>query len=322
MNAITLDASLIQAIRGPVDQTFRMLEDRFKVRIVARGEQVSVQADGEGDKDRERRVLDLLEQLAELHRAGWRLRASDVETAVRLVSQDDRVDLKEHFLKGSIRTSARKTIVPKSRHQREYVEAIERHDLVFGIGPAGTGKTYLAVAMGVSLLHEGTVQRILLARPAVEAGERLGFLPGDIAAKVDPYLRPLYDALTDMLSHEKLQRLMQAGVIEIVPLAFMRGRTLARAFVILDEAQNTTLRQMKMFLTRLGIGSRAVVTGDVTQIDLPNPDESGLVRIQPILSDVEGVSFVYFSESDVVRHRLVRDILVAFDRLDHPDEAR
>jgi phosphate starvation-inducible PhoH-like protein len=204
--------------------------------------------------------------------------------------------------------------VPKSDNQRRYVEAIRDNDMVFGIGPAGTGKTYLAVAMAVSLLNEKRVQRIILARPAVEAGEKLGFLPGDIAAKVDPYLRPLYDALYDMLEPDRAERLLERGVIEVAPLAFMRGRTLNGSFVILDEAQNTTAEQMKMFLTRIGFDSKAVVTGDVTQIDLPSAKLSGLVEARDVVAGVPGIAIVHFDDTDVVRHPLVQRIILAYDR--------
>lgn len=314
MNATVLDDSMLRAIGGPVDQTLRLLEERFDVRISARGGKISIQAatgDGSGS---ESKVLHLLEQFAALHQRGWRIRSSDVKTAIRLTEADPDVDLQEHFLSGSVRTSTRRTVVPKSRHQREYVNAIASHDLVFGIGPAGTGKTYLAVAMGVSLLQEGVVKRIILARPAVEAGERLGFLPGDIAAKVDPYLRPLYDALFDMLDPERAQQLIERGTIEVAPLAFMRGRTLSQSFVILDEAQNATSEQMKMFLTRIGTDSKAVVTGDVTQVDLPTERTSGLVEAHRLLQNIEGLRFVHFDDRDVVRHRLVQQIILAYER--------
>jgi phosphate starvation-inducible PhoH-like protein len=216
----------------------------------------------------------------------------------------------------------KKAVKVRSLGQAEYVEALRRNDIVFAIGPAGTGKTYLAVAVGMRMLREKQVERIILCRPAVEAGESLGFLPGDLQEKVDPYLRPLYDALQEMVAFDKLQRFLQMGVVEVAPLAYMRGRTLSRSFVILDEAQNTSLPQMKMFLTRLGPGSKAAVTGDITQIDLDDPESSGLVRIQGILKDLEGIRFCYFTERDVVRHRLVKDIILAFDRLRPPEEGR
>jgi phosphate starvation-inducible PhoH-like protein len=213
-------------------------------------------------------------------------------------------------------TSKDRTIAPKSRAQKEYIDAIRNHDIVFGIGPAGTGKTYLAMAMAVSALSKGTVNRIILTRPAVEAGEALGFLPGDLAEKVDPYLRPLYDALHDMMRFEKVSSLLQRGIIEVAPIAFMRGRTLNDSFVILDEAQNTTSEQMKMFLTRIGFSSKAVITGDITQIDLPSTKPSGLIESKNILSEIDGIQFVYFTKSDVVRHRLVQDIIRAYEELE------
>jgi phosphate starvation-inducible PhoH-like protein len=235
---------------------------------------------------------------------------------VGLKRRDPRVRLADHFVDARIETSVKKSIVPKSANQLRYVESIRDNDLVFGIGPAGTGKTYLAVAMAVSMLNLGRVRRIILARPAVEAGERLGFLPGDIAAKVDPYLRPLYDALYDMLEPSRAERLMEQGAIEVAPLAFMRGRTLDHSFMILDEAQNTTTEQMKMFLTRIGFDSKAVVTGDVTQIDLPAPRVSGLVEVREVVDGIRGIEFVTFDENDVVRHPLVQRIILAYDRHD------
>jgi phosphate starvation-inducible PhoH-like protein len=224
-------------------------------------------------------------------------------------------DLQESSIVTSIFT--RESIKPRTIGQKDYVKAMESYDIVFSIGPAGTGKTYLAVAKAVSALKQKTVGKVILVRPAVEAGESLGFLPGDIRAKVDPYLRPVYDALHDMLSAEKIRKLMEMGVIEIVPLAFMRGRTLNNSFVILDEAQNTTVAQMKMFLTRLGEGSRAVITGDITQIDLEDKKGSGLVQIQKILEGVKGIEFVYLTEKDVVRHRLVQEIIKAYERYEN-----
>jgi phosphate starvation-inducible PhoH-like protein len=236
-----------------------------------------------------------------------------VKTAAQLVSQDPAAELRDYFLKGALRPTGKRQVVAKSVNQRRYLEAIERHDIVFGIGPAGTGKTYLAMAQAVTFLMAKRVSRIILARPAVEAGERLGFLPGDIAEKVNPYLRPLYDALYDMMDIERAERLVERGQIEIAPIAFMRGRTLNDAFVILDEAQNTTSEQMKMFLTRLGFGSKAVITGDITQIDLPVGRTSGLVEAMKVVGHIEGIAFVYFDERDVVRHALVQQIVKAYE---------
>jgi phosphate starvation-inducible PhoH-like protein len=229
------------------------------------------------------------------------------------VAQDQDVDLRDHFLKGSLTPAGKRRIAPKSVNQRKYLEAIEQHDIVFGIGPAGTGKTYLAMAQAVAYLVAKKVNRIILARPAVEAGEKLGFLPGDLQEKVNPYLRPLYDALYDMLDVERVARYLERGTIEVAPIAFMRGRTLNDSFVILDEAQNTTSEQMKMFLTRLGFGAKAVITGDVTQIDLPSGRTSGLVEAMKVVGHIEGISFVYFDERDVVRHKLVQQIVKAYE---------
>jgi phosphate starvation-inducible PhoH-like protein len=238
----------------------------------------------------------------------------DVKTAVQLVIDNSDVDLRDYFLKGGQRTQGtRRRINPKSVNQRKYLDVIEQNDIVFGVGPAGTGKTYLAMAQAVSYLMAKKVSRIVLARPAVEAGEKLGYLPGDLQEKVNPYLRPLYDALYDMMDTEKATRLVERGTIEVAPIAFMRGRTLNDAFVILDEAQNTTSEQMKMFLTRLGFGSKAVVTGDITQIDLPNPRASGLIEALKIVKDIEGIGVVYFDDKDVVRHKLVQQIVKAYE---------
>ena len=235
-----------------------------------------------------------------------------MRTAAQLVAQDDAVDLADYFLR-STRTSGKRQVLPKSLMQRKYLDAIESFDIVFGIGPAGTGKTYLAMAQAVAFLLAKKVNRIILARPAVEAGEKLGFLPGDLQEKVNPYLRPLYDALYDMLDVERAERLVERGTIEVAPIAFMRGRTLNDAFVILDEAQNTTSEQMKMFLTRLGFGSKAVITGDITQIDLPTGRTSGLVEAMKVVGRIEGIAFIHFTERDVVRHQLVQQIVKAYE---------
>ena len=314
MKSISLADKTLEALVGRMDETLRVLEDRFQVRIAARGGEVSVTAAEGAAPDREERVTRLLRQMADLHERGVVLGREDVRTAMGLIERDPAANLVEHFVGTSLRPSPKKAVVPKSENQRRYVEAIRDTDLVFGIGPAGTGKTYLAVAMAVSLFNEKKVQRIILARPAVEAGEKLGFLPGDIAAKVDPYLRPLYDALYDMLEPDRAERLLERGIIEVAPLAFMRGRTLNGSFVILDEAQNTTTEQMKMFLTRIGFDSKAVVTGDVTQIDLPSQKVSGLVEAREVVESIPGISMVYFDETDVVRHPLVQRISLAYDR--------
>jgi phosphate starvation-inducible PhoH-like protein len=258
-------------------------------------------------------------------RDGYKLSNADVKTASDLVAQDGSVDLRDHFLKGSLTpggSAGKRRIAPKTVTQRKYLDAIEQHDIVFAIGPAGTGKTYLAMAQAVAFLVAKKVSRIILARPAVEAGEKLGFLPGDLQEKVNPYLRPLYDALYDMLDAERVARYIERGTIEIAPIAFMRGRTLNDSFVILDEAQNTTSEQMKMFLTRLGFGSKAVITGDVTQIDLPTGRTSGLVEAMKVVSSIEGISFVYFDERDVVRHKLVQQIVKAYEAFSNGNGAR
>jgi phosphate starvation-inducible protein PhoH and related proteins len=247
-----------------------------------------------------------------LLRDGYRFARGEVKDAMRLSAEHPELDLRDHFLKGSVRASAKRQVVPKTPTQRAYLEAIDKHDIVFGVGPAGTGKTYLAMAKAVASLLAKKVSRIVLTRPAVEAGEKLGFLPGDLQEKVNPYLRPLYDALYDMLEADKVERLLERGTIEVAPLAFMRGRTLNDAFVVLDEAQNTTSEQMKMFLTRLGFGSKAVVTGDITQIDLPYGRPSGLIDALRILEKVDGLAFVHFTDRDVVRHKLVQLIVQAY----------
>jgi phosphate starvation-inducible PhoH-like protein len=268
----------------------------------------------EGEPDDTARVAQLVEQLATLMDEGHNITVRDVKTATQLLADDPNVDLREHFLKGGqFRQAGKRRITAKSANQRRYLDAIEEHDIVFGIGPAGTGKTYLAMAQAVNYLLAKKVSRIILARPAVEAGEKLGFLPGDLQEKVNPYLRPLYDALYDMMDLEKAERMIERGIIEVAPIAFMRGRTLNDAFVILDEAQNTTSEQMKMFLTRLGFGSKAVVTGDITQVDLPPGRTSGLVEAMHVVGKIEGISFVYFDDRDVVRHKLVQAIVKAYE---------
>jgi phosphate starvation-inducible PhoH-like protein len=316
MKTISLDDRVLEAIAGQHDETLRLIEQRFQVRIAARGQQISVSGNGERSEEQERRVVELLRELAELHARGMALGREELRTAVSLVERQPETSLVDHFLESRLRPSAKKAVVPKSANQRRYVEAIRDNDLVFGIGPAGTGKTYLAVAMAATLLNERRIKRIILARPAVEAGERLGFLPGDLAAKVDPYLRPLYDALFDMLEPDRVERLLEQGIIEVAPLGFMRGRTLNHSFVILDEAQNSTSEQMKMFLTRIGFDSKAVVTGDVTQIDLPAQKVCGLVEASQVVAGIPGIEFIWFDETDVVRHPLVQRIIRAYDR--HP----
>ena len=295
---------------GTYDENLKQLESLFGVRIRSSGGN-ELMVEGEtADVGRAEKVLD---QLASLIRGGYRLAKGDVRTAAQLVAQDENVELADYFLRSSTKTSGKRQVVPKSVTQKRYLDAIEQQDIVFGIGPAGTGKTYLAMAQAVSFLLSKRVSRIILARPAVEAGEKLGFLPGDLQEKVNPYLRPLYDALYDMIELDRVDRLIERGTIEVAPIAFMRGRTLNDAFVILDEAQNTTSEQMKMFLTRLGFGSKAVITGDVTQIDLPTGRTSGLVEAVKVIGSVEGIAFIHFDERDVVRHSLVQQIVKAYE---------
>jgi len=306
---VTVPDEDVESLFGSYDENLKHLETQFGVRIRTNGHELIVEGEA-GDVARAERVLD---QLAGLMRGGYKLAKGDVRTASQLVAQDDSVELSDYFLRGTTRTPGKRQVTPKSVNQRRYLEAIDKFDIVFGIGPAGTGKTYLAMAQAVSFLLAKRVSRIILARPAVEAGEKLGFLPGDLQEKVNPYLRPLYDALYDMLDIERAERLLERGTIEVAPIAFMRGRTLNDAFVILDEAQNTTSEQMKMFLTRLGFGSKAVITGDVTQIDLPVGRASGLVEAVKIVGKIEGIAFVHFDEKDVVRHQLVQQIVKAYE---------
>jgi phosphate starvation-inducible protein PhoH and related proteins len=310
MRKVTVPEAGVSTLFGALDDNLRQLETLLNVRIRTQGHDLMV----EGDADNTARVARLIEQLGTLINEGHSISDRDVKTAAQLIAEDADIELRDHFLKdGQLRTAGKRRIAAKSANQRRYLDAIEQHDIVFGIGPAGTGKTYLAMAQAVSYLLAKKVSRIILARPAVEAGEKLGFLPGDLQEKVNPYLRPLYDALYDMLDIEKAEKYLERGAIEVAPLAFMRGRTLNDAFVILDEAQNTTTEQMKMFLTRLGFGSKAVVTGDVTQIDLPIGRTSGLVQAMEVVGKIEGISFIYFDERDVVRHKLVQAIVKAYD---------
>ncbi len=295
---------------GERNAHLQLLAEALDVKIDARGASVFIRGN---DALATGLAENILNQLYELIRAGYPVYNSDVEYALRILSADDRTRLKDIFLEKVYITAKKKAITPKGPAQKQYIDAIRRRDIVFGIGPAGTGKTYLAMAMAVAALADDLVQRIVLTRPAVEAGEALGFLPGDLAEKVDPYLRPLYDALHDMMGFEKSARLMERGVIEVAPLAFMRGRTLNDSFVILDEAQNTTSEQMKMFLTRLGLGSKAVITGDITQIDLPSGRRSGLVEAKDILQHIDKIGFIFFTKRDVIRHRLVQEIIEAYE---------
>lgn len=309
---IVVPDDAIETLLGSYDEHLKRFERLFDVQLRTDGHELLVTGDASGVAQ----VEHVVQQLTALHREGDRLSGDDVTRAAELVAQDPTVDLVSFFRRRPILTSAKRQVKAKTVNQQHYLDAIEQHDIVFGVGPAGTGKTYLAMAAAVAYLTSKRVSRILLARPAVEAGEKLGFLPGDLQEKVNPYLRPLYDALYDMLDGERVDRLMERGIIEIAPIAFMRGRTLNDAFVILDEAQNTTAEQMKMFLTRLGFGSKAVVTGDVTQIDLPSGRTSGLVQAVEIVRPVEGIGVVHFDDHDVVRHPLVQAIVKAYEAHD------
>src|ERR1700731_2192362 len=299
----------IETLFGTRDENVRLLEDGLNVTIDLRSNAIEL----EGAARDVARAEQVFADYESLQRSGYSFNNGDLNSMLRVLTADSTATLRGLADAGRQRSLGRRMVQPKSVNQRRYVEAIESHDMVFGIGPAGTGKTYLAVAMAISALLAKRVNRIILARPAVEAGERLGFLPGTLQDKIDPYLRPLYDALYDMLDPEKVDRYLEKNVIEIAPIAFMRGRTLNDSFVIMDEAQNTTSEQMKMFVTRLGFNSKAVITGDVTQIDLPNARRSGLLEAVDVLKNVQGLSFVYFDEADVVRHHLVQRIIRAYD---------
>jgi len=311
------DNSTAAALYGENDRTLRILERELSIDARARGNEVRLV----GPSTEVGVARKVLEQLYGVLRSGNPVNARDVREAVRIVTQQPDVDLQDVYQDVLADVGTRRRIAAKNLAQRRYIDLMRKRDVVFAVGPAGTGKTYLAMAVAIASLNRHEVSRVILARPAVEAGEKLGYLPGSMAEKVNPYLRPLYDALNDMMEFEKSTRLMERGVIEVAPLAFMRGRTLNDAFVILDEAQNTTSEQMKMFLTRLGFDSKAVVTGDVTQIDLPAEKRSGLVQAVELLRDVEGIGFMRFGEEDVVRHPLVQSIIRAYDRLDTPRAA-
>jgi phosphate starvation-inducible protein PhoH and related proteins len=306
----------IETLFGTRDENLHVLEDGLNITIDLRSDSIEL----EGAARDVGRAEQLFSDYEQLQRTGFTFNNGDLNSMLRVLVSDPSVSLRGLAEASKQRSfGGRRTVQPKSPNQRRYLEAIEKHDMVFGIGPAGTGKTYLAVAMAISALLAKRVNRIILARPAVEAGERLGFLPGTLQEKIDPYLRPLYDALYDMLDPEKVDRYLEKNIIEIAPIAFMRGRTLNDSFVILDEAQNTTSEQMKMFVTRLGFNSKAVITGDITQIDLPNSRRSGLLEAIDILKNVEGLSFVYFDQADVVRHHLVQRIIQAYN--EHTEKA-
>ena len=307
----------VKELFGTFDENLKLLEKSLQVSTHLADETLEL----EGADGNVRRAQRVVEDYTRLVDGGMRFENAEVQSFLRILGEDPDATLKGLAEAGRPRTFGKKTVSPKSLNQRRYVDAIESHDMVFGIGPSGTGKTYLAVAMAVDALLTKEVSRIILARPAVEAGERLGYLPGTLQEKVNPYLRPLYDALYDVLDPDRVERYLEKSIIEIAPIAFMRGRTLNDAFVILDEAQNTTSEQMKMFLTRLGFNSKAVVTGDITQIDLPNGRRSGLIEAVEVVGKVEGISFIYFTERDVVRHSLVQRIIRAYEEFDRAKAA-
>lgn len=309
MKKIELPPRGLETLFGVHDQNIKYLESLLDVRIDARGQDVSIDGDPKDIETAER----ILDDFSALFQEGRQFTDRELREAFAQIAEDRAFSLRDYYTKSRFNPAGKKQVAPKSTTQRKYIQTIQDRDVVFGIGVAGTGKTYLAVAMAVQALMQKQVNRIVLARPAVEAGEKLGFLPGDLQEKVDPYLRPLYDALFDLIDYERVTRLLEKRVIEVAPLAFMRGRTLSDAFIILDEAQNTTSEQMKMFLTRIGFGSKAVITGDVTQVDLPAGKRSGLIEAERVLSNLEGIEFVYFTEKDVVRHKLVQMIIRAYE---------
>src|SRR6476659_7696051 len=313
---LTLDDEGTHTLFGNHDENLRMLEDEFKVKISSRGGEIFVT----GAADNVAPVEKLLAQMQELIEQGYPLKRSDIHTGMRVLRDRPEASIVDFFTDDAVQASVRRVVTPRNVAQKMYLQSIQDNDITFGIGPAGTGKTFLAVAAAAAALAEKSIKRIILCRPAVEAGERLGFLPGDIAEKVNPYLRPLYDSLYDIIGYDKVDKLMEKNIIEIAPLAFMRGRTLNDSFIILDEAQNTTPEQMKMFLTRLGFSSKAVVTGDVTQVDLPEGKKSGLREARNILMGVEGIKFFEFGDKDGVRHPLVAKIVVAYDRAEREQQ--
>ena len=310
---LRLDDEGTQTLFGLRDENLRMLEDEFKVKISSRGGEIFIN----GSPDSVASAEKLLAEMQDLIEQGYPVKKSDLATSVRVLRDRPETNLVEFFTDDKVQAAVRRVVTPRNMAQKLYLQAMQEFDITFAIGPAGTGKTFLAVAAAAAAMQERSIKRIVLCRPAVEAGERLGFLPGDIAEKVNPYLRPLYDSLHDIFGFEKVDKLIEKQIIEIAPLAFMRGRTLNDSFIILDEAQNTTPEQMKMFLTRLGFGSKAVVTGDVTQVDLPEGKKSGLREAHNILHGTEGIKFFEFGHKDVVRHPLVAKIVVAYDRAEN-----
>ncbi len=309
-NIILQSDSEARALFGRHDENLNLIEKGMAVKIAARGHNIMIS--GEGDELE--KCARIFEELLLTIRNGGIIKRHDVSYAIKAISRNRQEDVHDLYLDKIEVSSKRQYITPKSKMQKSYIDAIRHNDIVFGIGPAGTGKTYLAMAMAVNALRKQIVSRIILTRPAIEAGESLGYLPGDLYEKVMPYLRPLYDALYDMVDIEKIQQYTENGIIEVAPLAYMRGRTLNDSFIILDEAQNSTPEQMKMFLTRIGFDSKAVITGDLTQSDLPTGKESGLVQVVSILKEIEGIKFIYFSGDDVVRHELVQEIIRAYEK--------
>ncbi len=319
MKQLEIQREGIDTLFGTQDENLRRIERAFGVELSARGGTVTISGtDGAAEGVAEH----LLSELSELLTLGHRFRPHEIETAIRVLEEEPTTSLVEFFRGDGILAKARRVVSPRSLNQQRYLQAMIDHDIVISVGPAGTGKTYLAVAMAAAAMAEKSVRRIILCRPAVEAGEKLGFLPGDLADKVNPYLRPLYDSLYDLIGFDQVSKMMERGTIEVAPLAFMRGRTLNDSFIILDEAQNTTGEQMKMFLTRMGFSSKVVINGDLTQTDLPSERRSGLAQAREVLAGVEGISFVQFTRRDVVRHRLVQRIVAAYDRFDERKRSR
>lgn len=315
---IELPPRAIETLFGVRDENIKYLESILAVRVNPRGQDLTI----DGDPQDVKTVEQILQDFGELFSEGNTFNDKELRDAFKQIAEDRAYSLKDYFTRARFNPSGKKAVAPKTANQRKYIDAIQSHDLTFGIGPAGTGKSYLSVAMAVQALFSKQVDRIILTRPAVEAGEKLGFLPGDLQDKVDPYLRPLYDALFDLVDAERVTKMLEKRIIEIAPLAFMRGRSLNSAFIILDEAQNTTGEQMKMFLTRIGFGSRVVVTGDVTQVDLPRGQRSGLKEAERVLQDIPEIEFVYFNKKDVVRHRLVQLIVEAYEEQTEESEGK
>jgi len=312
MAQVTLAEEGLDTLFGTQDENLRRIERTFDVTLNARGNELNVH----GDPERVQAVERLLAGLNAVTEKGYRFRPGEVQTAIRVAAESPETSLVDFFLPEGMLASVRRLVMPRTFKQQLYMQAMIDFDIVISIGPAGTGKTYLAVAMAAAALMEKKVRRIILARPAVEAGEKLGFLPGDLAEKVNPYLRPLHDALHDIIGYDKVGKMLERGIIEVAPIAFMRGRTLNESFIILDEAQNTTTEQMKMFLTRMGFNSKAVINGDITQVDLPQGRMSGLREAQEVLTGVDGIKFFFFDQRDVVRHALVQKIVHAYDQYD------